>query len=215
MFRLNGHSVLAGEKATTKDWTMPDTGKVKAILAAARDLFGRKGYEKTTVARIAARAEVASGTVIYHFKSKDNLLFILTRQILVELFNRTRAGISAAPTPRQALEAYVGVYFDFIREKPEDFLVLTQLDWLSILNTDRHPTADLKLVYTRYIHLIEEILAQGVDDQSFKPVPSRETGLILFSMLSCAGRIHVEQPGEAENIMGEILRFMRSRLLRD
>ena len=198
-----------------KHANMPDSGKVKAILAAARDLFGKKGYEKTTVARIAARAEVATGTVIYHFKSKDNLLFILTRQILVELFNKTRAEMKAASTPRQALEAYVKVYFDFIRDNPEDFQVLTQLDWLAILNTDRHPTADLKLVYSRYIHLIEEILAQGVDDHSFKPVPSRETGLILFSMLSCAGRIHVEQPKEAGEIMGEILRFMRSRLLRD
>lgn len=44
------------------------------ILAAAIDLFTRGGYEKTTVAQIAAAAGVTEMTFYRHFGSKDQLL---------------------------------------------------------------------------------------------------------------------------------------------
>ena len=54
------------------------TGKVERtrsrILAAAIDLFTRSGYEKTTVAQIAAAAGVTEMTFYRHFGSKDQLL---------------------------------------------------------------------------------------------------------------------------------------------
>ncbi len=44
------------------------------ILTAAIDLFTRSGYEKTTVAQIAAAAGVTEMTFYRHFGSKDQLL---------------------------------------------------------------------------------------------------------------------------------------------
>ena len=44
------------------------------ILAAAMDLFTRAGYDKTTVAQIAAAAGVTEMTFYRHFGSKDQLL---------------------------------------------------------------------------------------------------------------------------------------------
>ncbi len=51
------------------------TGRTRArILGAATDLFTRGGYEKTTVAQIAAVAGVTEMTFYRHFGSKDQLL---------------------------------------------------------------------------------------------------------------------------------------------
>ena len=44
-----------------------------AILAAARDLFGTEGYERTTVREVAARAGIDPALVIRYFGSKDGL----------------------------------------------------------------------------------------------------------------------------------------------
>jgi len=45
----------------------------EAILAAARDLFGARGYESSTIRAIAAAAGVDPALVIHYFGSKDQL----------------------------------------------------------------------------------------------------------------------------------------------
>ncbi|WIX92994.1 TetR/AcrR family transcriptional regulator [Amycolatopsis sp. DG1A-15b] len=45
------------------------------IQEAALDLFVNQGYRETTIAQIAARADVATRTVTLHFPAKDDLLF--------------------------------------------------------------------------------------------------------------------------------------------
>jgi AcrR family transcriptional regulator len=46
-----------------------------AIVAAALELFSDRGFEDTTVADIAARANVSPATVARYFESKESLLF--------------------------------------------------------------------------------------------------------------------------------------------
>jgi AcrR family transcriptional regulator len=47
----------------------------QALISAAMRLFEEKGYEQTTVAQIAASAEVSTKTFFNHFASKDEVLF--------------------------------------------------------------------------------------------------------------------------------------------
>jgi TetR/AcrR family transcriptional regulator, transcriptional repressor for nem operon len=44
------------------------------LIQAARDLFYLQGYEATSVAEILEKADVRSGSLYYHFASKDDLL---------------------------------------------------------------------------------------------------------------------------------------------
>lgn len=44
------------------------------IVAAADDLFYRKGYEHTSFSDIAAAVRISRGNFYYHFKSKDEIL---------------------------------------------------------------------------------------------------------------------------------------------
>ena len=48
--------------------------KYERILAAARELFSTRGYERTTMEAIADRAGVAKGSVFFHARSKAALL---------------------------------------------------------------------------------------------------------------------------------------------
>jgi AcrR family transcriptional regulator len=47
--------------------------KRELILAAARDLFVKKGYEETTIADIAQAASIAVGTVYLYFRNKHEV----------------------------------------------------------------------------------------------------------------------------------------------
>ncbi|MCP2169435.1 transcriptional regulator, TetR family [Goodfellowiella coeruleoviolacea] len=56
------------------------------IVAAAVRLFGEQGYEQTTVAQIAAAADVDPKTFFNYFPSKDEVLFADVEQDLAVLF---------------------------------------------------------------------------------------------------------------------------------
>ncbi|HET8841568.1 MAG TPA: TetR/AcrR family transcriptional regulator, partial [Ktedonobacteraceae bacterium] len=61
-------------KATTSAKTEEITrNKRDAIIAAAREIFSRQGYEATTIAEIAHAADVAVGTVYLYFHNKREI----------------------------------------------------------------------------------------------------------------------------------------------
>jgi len=73
----------------------------EAIAAAALDLFERQGYAATTIAQIAAAADVSPRTVFGYFASKEELVFLDQGQ----WFARLEARITGRPTHETAPEA--------------------------------------------------------------------------------------------------------------
>src|SRR5262245_60278362 len=71
------------------------------IAATALDLFGRRGYHATTVAEIAAAADVSERTVFTYFPTKEDLLFadhaVFRDRLAAALADRP-AGASALDT---------------------------------------------------------------------------------------------------------------------
>ena len=61
-----------GGAATRKRVRNPDAHRA-AILDAAREVFGERGYSKTTIREVARRAGVTHGLVVLHFTTKEQL----------------------------------------------------------------------------------------------------------------------------------------------
>ncbi|MCB0093819.1 MAG: helix-turn-helix transcriptional regulator, partial [Caldilineaceae bacterium] len=51
------------------------------ILDAAVQVIAEQGFQNTTIKQIAARAEVADGTIYNYFKNKDDILLAIIRQV--------------------------------------------------------------------------------------------------------------------------------------
>lgn len=69
---------MAEASGTSSGPTLRDRKRARtrqALLDAATDLFERHGYEHTTVADIAAAAEIGTRTFFSYFPSKEDLLF--------------------------------------------------------------------------------------------------------------------------------------------
>ncbi len=92
----------------------------EAVLAAAEELFARKGYEGASLEEIGGAAGVSRGTPGYFFGSKENLY----RAVLERLFARAAAVLAPAheaaardaAAPREAIERLIGAYLDFLAE---------------------------------------------------------------------------------------------------
>jgi AcrR family transcriptional regulator len=65
----------------------------RAVLDAARSLFGRQGYAQTSVDQIAAAARVTKGAVYHHFSGKE----ALCRAVYDEVETEAQARAAGAP----------------------------------------------------------------------------------------------------------------------
>jgi len=86
------------------------------IMDAALDLFGRDGYDGTSVRAIAERAGVAVGLVYNHFPGKDALLRALFEASMADVresFAQAEAGGSAA----ERIERLVRASFAILRRR--------------------------------------------------------------------------------------------------
>lgn len=76
------------------------------LTAAAVDLAYSQGFDRSTIADIAAAAGVPSGSVYYHFRTKDDVASAIAGALAEEVATASAAW-DAAGGPRDRLTAYV------------------------------------------------------------------------------------------------------------
>ncbi len=186
--------------------------KVDAILEAARDFFALQGFEHTPVAQIADRAKVAGGTVIYHFRTKENLLFILTRQILYSLFKSLRQGVQQEKAPWESVDAFIAAYSRYVEEKTLEYLVLLNADPFRILDVTQPAYLDLKIYQSWIVQLLAETLRSGKIAGVFRLESVSEPAHIIVAMLHSAARVRLLSSDQTSDLFPEVLEFVHSRL---
>lgn len=96
----------------------------EAIVSAARETFWKRGYEGTTMPRIAEAAELAPGTLYLYFPSKDALYAELLIQGYETLIQRLRSGIPEDAPPREQADALIELFIHFAQDCPEYFDII-------------------------------------------------------------------------------------------
>lgn len=87
----------------------------RAVLDAAARLFARRGYAGTNLAEIAAEAGIKTGSLYYHFDSKDELVSEVLRYGTAHSHEHARAAVAALGPRASAvarLRAAVGAHLD-------------------------------------------------------------------------------------------------------
>jgi AcrR family transcriptional regulator len=88
----------------------------RAVLDAARSLFGRNGYAQTSVDEIAEAARVTKGAVYHHFASKEALFRAVYAQTEAHAQHRViqagTLGAEAEAQPVEQIVAMMNAYLD-------------------------------------------------------------------------------------------------------
>jgi TetR/AcrR family transcriptional regulator of autoinduction and epiphytic fitness len=116
--------VIDGDRAPRRTYrsarrTLQVDATRQAILAAARRLFREHGYPRTTIAAIAAEADLAVPTVYKHFGTKRRLLLDLIDATINVRVPSQLAGVVAEATPRQRLAALAQMCVDLASGAPD------------------------------------------------------------------------------------------------
>ena len=84
----------------------------RAVLAAARASFGKKGYAQSSIDEIAAAARVTKGAVYHHFAGKKALFRAVYSEVEAEAQARTARAVEPSGAPIDQIVAGVKAYLD-------------------------------------------------------------------------------------------------------
>jgi AcrR family transcriptional regulator len=88
------------------------------VMACALDGFERDGIEATTIDDIRAAADSSTGSIYHHFGNKDGLIAALFFAALDDQTALVEPRIAAATTAREAVEATVVSYMEWVSAQP-------------------------------------------------------------------------------------------------
>ena len=187
----------------------------EAILQAAKKLFADRGYDGTSTAEIARQAGVAHGTVFHHFKTKENLLLEMGRQLADAYMEGLEELCLGEGTGWEALERTLRYHFAFMKDNSRGIVVMVQesprvFDRDSFGAHARHIRGCMASVRARRRALLE----RGQADGSLRRCPLEQTLFLLEGLLNGIVNLQAKDwadaPGDLEE---ETVAFCRRSLL--
>ncbi|MFP5240665.1 MAG: TetR/AcrR family transcriptional regulator [Acidobacteriota bacterium] len=156
---------------------------IESILTAATSLFAERGVGGVSLLEVAKSAKVSSGLIIYHFKSKDNLLFIVSRMILSRLHRGALEAMRPELPPLEAVHAFIDSLFAFASENRDSAVFLVKCNPFMGLDLSRFPETELVVLKSQIVGLVLARVRQGVEAGGFNAVSEEALEFILWSML--------------------------------
>ena len=202
-------------------WQRRPTERRREILDAAALVFGEHGFESATIALVAERAGVSSGTVQHYFGTKTGLF----QEVITDRF------FSSAAEDEALLINHRGTYAALLR-------ALLERTWTRL----RRPgTADLMLagmasagncpeagrvvsgeVAGRFPRVLQGVIQAGVESGEFHPVNAEQLARVLGAAMKglVVGHRRMAQfcpgapPPEPDGAMEELLQLVERGLVK-
>jgi len=143
---------------------LPREERIGDILAVAREVFSKRGYDGTAVSEIAERAGVVEGTVCKYFETKRELLLKAIEswyEGLVGDYSRDLAGITGT---RQRLRFLIWRHLRTIR----DDALLSRLMFSEVRSKDDYYHSPLHEMNRRYTQFLTDVVQEGITAGEFR-----------------------------------------------
>jgi AcrR family transcriptional regulator len=151
----------------------------QALEAAARRLWGERGYAEVSTPEIAEAAGVTRGAMYHQFPDKTALFVAVLEAVESEVIDRLLAAVGAAQpkAPADALHAAADAWLAIASEPEVRQLVL--LDAPSILGW-----AGFREISLRYgLGMTEQLLSTAIEAGQLKPQPVRSLATVMIGAL--------------------------------
>jgi len=133
--------------------------RYQIILQAAERLFCEHGYPNTKIHDIAVAAEVAVGTVYFHFRNKEDLLLQLIDTIAQNVRNILGKAFRAGGTPVERFEnAGRAFFYDFCLVYPFQLTILLRESVGITPEVESARRAILEQVFEDVVAAVQEVM---------------------------------------------------------
>lgn len=143
------------------------------IVAAAAALFAERGFERTRMEDVAARAGVTKATVYLYFADKERLFEAVVREAMAPNLDRIEAFVADHDGSAAAMVRMIATMLEGVLES--GFPALAKM---IVAESSAFPALAklyVDLVMSRGFRLVESQLRRGIDRGEFRAVDTRAT----------------------------------------
>jgi AcrR family transcriptional regulator len=108
-----------------------ELAKARARALGAR-LFAEKGYQETTTRELAAAMDVTNGTFYYYFNSKEDLLYEISRDALINITAAVTDALDEAADPETRIRRMIAAHMRTILGSPDSQITALEMNWRSL-----------------------------------------------------------------------------------
>ena len=176
----------------------------RAVLDAAKSLFGRQGYAQTSVDEIADAARVTKGAVYHHFAGKEALFRAVYAEVETDAQARVLRAANPGMAPVDQMVAMMNAYLDAALDV--EIRRITLVDGPAIVGQEIDDNAEQQPGYTAVRAFLATAIASG---EIMDLDPGALTGL-LGGMAWVAGVLiaRAGDPDETRAALGRALDAM-------
>jgi len=157
-----------------------DVGRRGQLVRESARLFREKGYDATSVRDIAAATGLQSGSWVYHFKTKQDILAAVMEEGLQQALERIEAIEREQLPPREYFRALVRTHLDTLLGPGQDFIPVLLYDWRSLDKQGRERVIALQ---KRYEQVWDDVIRQ-LQRSGDWTMPTRVDRLMMFGALN-------------------------------
>jgi AcrR family transcriptional regulator len=168
--------------------------KRNAILDAAIRLFAERGLTAAPTSEISKRADVAEGTLFTYFKTKDDLINSLYREIKLELADAMMSDFPRRKNVRTRLRHVWDRYVNWGIANPRQRKVLAQLQVSEVLTKESRDAGSAPFV--EFQTMIREAIAERVFRND---LPVEVVSKSLAALVEATIDLTVSNPSKAKN----------------
>lgn len=181
-----------------------DPGRRGQLIRESARLFREKGFEATSVRDIAAATGLQSGSWVYHFKTKQDILAAVMEEGLQRALERIEAIGREQLTPREHFRALLRAHLDTILAPGQDFIPVLLYEWRALAKKSRPRVVALQ---RRYEAVWDQVIAQLQRSGEWSQ-PTHIDRLLMFGALNwMAHWYRPDGPFEVEQLADEAERF--------
>jgi AcrR family transcriptional regulator len=157
---------------------------LEEIIAAAAKVFQTKGYHAATVQDIADAVGILKGSLYHHFKSKEDLLYLIVKEPIARLYERmTDIAGSDLPASEKLRRAIRTQLEAFDQHHPHLFVYLRERDEMK-----RRFREQFKLSPKQYERCWQQILREGMKSGEFRP--DLDVQVVSYGLLGMLNWLH-------------------------
>lgn len=172
--------------------TFTETARRAQIIECAIETLATEGYAQASLDRIAKRAGISKGVIIYYFSSKEELFEQVVKAIYTEGAHLLGPPIAAQPTAILMLRTYIQTNVEYIGTHRLQMLAIREIV-LNRRTTDGKFRSDL-LKEAPILEALEAILRKGQDAGEFRAFDPQVIAVTIRQAIDVVPRLLAVNP---------------------
>jgi AcrR family transcriptional regulator len=182
----------------------PSPDKQEAILNTALTLFTERGFAGTPTSLISREAGVATGTLFFYFKTKEDLIDTLYRRVKSEAAEAMGQGLETRKSAKEKLIRLGRNAVGWGLANPKKLKFMEQFAHSPFVSTSAHEEG------MSHFTFLEDLIREGIRSGEVRDVDPSGILCLMASALSglIAHALSTDNPAEREKIIEDGLDFI-------